>query len=152
MANTSCECEWPRTPPSTFPVRKLSWKLLQWPGQWPALQTLAFYCAFRICLCFVGHLDHRIELNRRTTRVGTFEVCVPRMSHYACFIIMQVLGSELTFLAIRNAELAAPPLFWPVNCIKIGGRVELLSEPTVYSLYCDLDSAIFISRLTFIGS
>ena len=40
----------------------------------------------------------------------------------------------------RHAELAIPPLFWPVNCIKIGGHVALsggrvLSGPTVYSLY-----------------
>ena len=50
--------------------------------------------------------------------------------------IMQVLASPLHFLANRDAELAIPPLFWPVNCIKIGGHVALLSDPTVYSLYC----------------
>ena len=50
--------------------------------------------------------------------------------------IMQVLASQLHFLANRDAGLAIPPLFWPVNCIKIGGRVALLSGPTVYSLYC----------------
>ena len=50
--------------------------------------------------------------------------------------IMQVLASQLHFLANRNAGLAIPPLFWPVNCIKIGGHVALLSGPTVYSLYC----------------
>ena len=49
---------------------------------------------------------------------------------------MQVLASQLHFLANRNAGLASPPLFWPVNCIKIGGHVALLSGPTVYSLYC----------------
>ena len=52
--------------------------------------------------------------------------------------IMQVLASQLHFLANRNAGLAIPPLFWPVNCIKIGGHVVLLSGPTVYSLYCDV--------------
>ena len=51
--------------------------------------------------------------------------------------IMQVLASQLHFLANKNAELAIPPLFWPVNCIKIGGHVAMLSDPTVYSLYCD---------------
>ena len=51
--------------------------------------------------------------------------------------IMQVLASQLPFLANRNAEQAVPPLFWPVNCIKIGRHVALLSDPTVYSLYCD---------------
>ena len=50
---------------------------------------------------------------------------------------MQVLASQLHFLANRNAGLAIPPLFWPVNCIKIGGHVALLSCPTVHSLYCD---------------
>ena len=50
--------------------------------------------------------------------------------------IMQVLASQLHFLVNKNAELAIPPLFWPVNCIKIGGHVALLSDPTVYSLCC----------------
>ena len=50
--------------------------------------------------------------------------------------IMQVLASQLPFLASRNAELAVPPLFWPDKCIKIGGHVALLSGPTVYTLYC----------------
>ena len=49
---------------------------------------------------------------------------------------MQVLASQLHFLANKNAELVIPPLFWPVNCIKIGGHVALLSDPTVYPLYC----------------
>ena len=46
---------------------------------------------------------------------------------------MQVLASQLHILANKNAEL---PLFWPVNCIKIGGHVALLSDPTVYCPYC----------------
>ena len=50
--------------------------------------------------------------------------------------IMQVLASQLPFLANRNAELAVPPLLWPVNCITIGGHVALSRGPTVYSLYC----------------
>ena len=41
--------------------------------------------------------------------------------------IMQVLVSQLPFLANRDFELAVPPLFWPVNCIKIGVYVALLS-------------------------
>ena len=73
---------------------------------------------------------------RKVTRVGTFEVSVP--THVALrMFIMQVLASQLHFLANRNAGLAIPPLLWPVNCIKIGGHVVLLSDPTVYSLYCD---------------
>ena len=51
---------------------------------------------------------------------------------------MQVLARQLLFLANRNAGQAIPPLCWPVNCIKIGGRVALVSDPTVYCLYCDL--------------
>ena len=51
---------------------------------------------------------------------------------------MQVLNSQLPFLANRNAELAVPPLFWPVKGINIGRHVELLSGPTVYFLYCGL--------------
>ena len=54
--------------------------------------------------------------------------------------IMQVLASQLHFLANRNAGLAIPPLFWPVNCIKIGGHVPLLSGPTAHSLCCVVDS------------
>ena len=54
---------------------------------------------------------------------------------------MQVLASQLLFLANRNAELAIPPLFWPVNSIKIGGHVALLSDPTVNCLYCGHSSA-----------
>ena len=49
--------------------------------------------------------------------------------------IMQVVASQLHFLANRNAELAILPLFWPVNCIKIGGRVVLLSCPSIYFLF-----------------
>ena len=58
--------------------------------------------------------------------------------------IMQVLASQLhiDFLANRNARLDIPPLFWPVNCIKIGGHVALLSGPTVYFLYCDISVLI----------
>ena len=55
--------------------------------------------------------------------------------------IMQVLASQLPFLANRNAELAVPPLFWPENCIKIGGHVALLSGPNVYSSYCGTNLA-----------
>ena len=80
---------------------------------------------------------HRIEINRKATRVGTFEVCVSTHVSLRMFI-MQVLASQLPFLANRNAELAVPPLFWPDTCIKIGGHVALLSGPTVYTLYCDV--------------
>ena len=68
--------------------------------------------------------------------------------------IMQVLASQLHFLTNKNAELAIPPLFWQVNCMKIGGHIALLSDPTVYSLYCAfllsrafLSSRAYLSRL-----
>jgi hypothetical protein len=73
-------------------------------------------------------------MDRRATEVGTFEVCV--LTHNALrMFIMQVLASQLHFLANRNAELAVPPLFWPVNCIKIGGHFALLSCPSIYFLF-----------------
>ena len=49
---------------------------------------------------------------------------------------MQVLASQLHFLVNRNDGQAISPLFWPVNCIKIGGHVALLSDPAVNCLYC----------------
>ena len=86
------------------------------------------------------------KIYRRVTRVGTFEVSVP--THVALrMFIMQVLASQLHFLANRNAGLAIPPLFWPVNCIKLGGHVLLLSGPTVYSLYCAPGSSRIWSQL-----
>ena len=73
-------------------------------------------------------------INSRVTRVGNFEVFASMHVALRMFII-QVLASQLHFLANKNAELAIPPLFWPVNCIKIGRHVALLSDPIVYSLY-----------------
>ena len=75
----------------------------------------------------------------RATRVGTFEVRVTTHVTLRVFI-MQILVSQLPFLANRNTELAVPLLFWPVNRMKIGGRVELLRGPTVYLLECALSS------------
>ena len=60
------------------------------------------------------------ELNRRATRVETFEVCVPTHAALRMFII-QLLVSELHFVTNRNAEVAYPLLFSPGNCMKIGG-------------------------------
>ena len=87
----------------------------------------------KLLKCTISTLYHRIEINRKATRVGTFEVCVS--THVSLrMLIMLVLASQLPFLANRNAELAVPPLFWPDKCIKIGGHVALLSGPTVYTL------------------
>ena len=59
----------------------------------------------------------------------------PYMSH--TYVHMQVLASQLHFLATSNVGLAIPSLFWQVNCIKIEDLyVALLSGPTQYSLYC----------------
>ena len=78
------------------------------------------------------------KINRRATRIGTFEVKVA--VHVAlCMFTMQVLAGQLPFLANRNAELAVPQFFWPVNCIEIGGHVELLSAPAVYCQNCAID-------------
>ena len=74
-------------------------------------------------------------MNSRATRVGTFEVCIP--THVTLrMLIMQVLDSQLHFLVNGNAKMTVPPLLWPVNRIKIGGHVELPSDPTIHSLYC----------------
>ena len=51
--------------------------------------------------------------------------------------IMQVLTSQLHFLVNRNAELAFPSLFWPVNCTKIG-HVALLGGPSINFLFYDV--------------
>ena len=76
-------------------------------------------------------------------------MCVP--THVALrMFIMQVLASQLHFLANKNAELAIPPLFWPVNCIKIGGHVALLSDPTVYSLYCAKYLRTLVENISFL--
>ena len=75
----------------------------------------------------VDHRNTAVTIQYRTDR----EVCV--LTHDTlCMFIMQVLASQLHFLANRNAELAVPPLFWPVNCLKIGRHVPLLSYPSIY--------------------
>ena len=61
---------------------------------------------------------------------------------------MQVLASQLFFLANRNAGQAIPPLFWPVNNIKIGGHVALLSDPSVNCLYCVIVRSISLIMTT----
>ena len=48
---------------------------------------------------------------------------------------MHVLASQLHFLANRNAELAIPPFFRPINCLKIGGHVALLCDPILFIPY-----------------
>ena len=48
---------------------------------------------------------------------------------------MQVLASQLHFLANRNPGLAIPPLFWPVNCIKIAGHVGTAFQMGYMHLY-----------------
>ena len=78
-----------------------------------------------------------MAMNRMVTRVRKFEISVP--THVAlCMFIMQVLASQLPFLADRNAKLAVRPSFWLVNCMKIGGHIALLNGPDVHSRYCCL--------------
>ena len=51
---------------------------------------------------------HRIGNDREATRVGIYEVC--NTARVALFMfIMQVLASQLHFLANRNAGLDVPP-------------------------------------------
>ena len=95
--------------------------------------------------CLLFYPEHKIEINRKATRVGTFEVYVSTHVSLRMFI-MQVLASQLPFLANRNAELAVSPLFWPVNCIKIGGHVALLSVPAVYSQCCAPSLCVFSTQ------
>ena len=55
------------------------------------------------------------------------------------------------FLANKNARLDIPPLFWPVDCLKIGEHVALLSCPTVHSLYCGFAFDNFVHPLKRCG-
>ena len=65
---------------------------------------------------------------------------------------MQVLASQLHFLANRNAELADPPLSWPVNCIKIGGHVALLSLFPIVCFKSEGITVVYIrEEFTFSG-
>ena len=99
-----------------------------------------------VCACETGYSGNGIncerkysfirytieeELKRRATRVGNFEVFVPGIVH----VHYVSSGQSIAFFADENAELAVPPLFWPVNCINIGGQVALPTSPTFYSLY-----------------
>ena len=61
---------------------------------------------------------------------------------------MQVLASQLLyFLATK---LAVPPLLWPVNCIKIGGHVALLSGPNICSVYVPLPKSFTLITIHII--
>ena len=105
---------------------------------WVTWKTHAVITHTRSSFSFLycGLLTHLLycieyEINRRATKVGTFEVCVLKHDALHMFI-MQVLASQLHFLANRNAELAVPSLFWPVNCIKIRALVALTAELPYY--------------------
>ena len=77
---------------------------------------------------FLTHsIYHRIQIHRRFTQFGTFEFCVPTHVVLRTFI-MQVLASQLHFLANRNIELAFSPLFWQVDCKNTAAHVALLSD------------------------
>ena len=53
---------------------------------------------------------HRIEINTRAIRVGTFKVYVHTHVALRMFIV-QFLPSQLPFLANTNTKMAVPPLF-----------------------------------------
>ena len=87
------------------------------------------------CYGFQAYVAEQ-KINRKVTRIKTFEVYVA-MHVALCMFIMLVLASQLlSGQSHRNAGLAIPPLFWPVHGIKIWGHVALLSGPTVHSLCC----------------
>ena len=74
-------------------------------------------------------------MKSRDTQVGTFEVC--HSTHVALrMFIMQVLASQLHFLANRNADLFTNTLARQMH--KIEGHVELPSNSSVHSLYCGI--------------
>ena len=78
------------------------------------LYSALVYAAMLCCQFMFGGLFggfyHRMEINRRATRDGTFVVCVPTHVALRIFII-HILASQMHFPANRNAELAVPPLF-----------------------------------------
>ena len=87
----------------------------------------------------------RLHLNStRCFRIRNLRphACFIKHVHYAGS------GQSLHFLANRNPGLANPPLFWPVNCIKIRGHVALLSGPTVYSLYWGINIGGHVALLS----
>ena len=71
-------------------------------------------------------VDGAVEVTSPSHRIVN-KVCVPTHVAFRIFV-MQVLASQLLFLASRNAGLAISPLFWPVNCIKIGGGACCAAE------------------------
>jgi hypothetical protein len=56
--------------------------------------------------------------------------------------IKQVLACQLSLLANRNVGPAAPSLFRPVNWLKIGAHVTLLSCLSGYLLFCEPNSLV----------
>ena len=60
----------------------------------------------------------------------------PCMVHYACSLCR--FWAELAVLLILLLYCCVPPLLWLVNCVIMEKNVALLSDLTVYSLYCAL--------------
>ena len=79
----------------------------------------------------LNHLSYHHRIGNKQSHLSrNVEVCV--LTHTASrMFIMQVLASQLHFVANRNVELTVPPLCWPVNCTKIGRHVGLLSGTSV---------------------
>ena len=77
-----------------------------------------------------------VEKYRKMWKIQSCEVCdFCTVLYYARFCIIIVFCISLHFLAKRDDELAFPPLFWSVSCIKIGGHVALLSCLSIYFLF-----------------
>ena len=49
--------------------------------------------------------------------------------------------------SLYDLKANVPPLFWPVNCIKIQGHVALLSDSTAYSPYCGWQCQYWVAQL-----
>ena len=81
-------------------------------------------------------MKQRIASSEDDSQKNELKTLKPLFIIFIAYSLVVLLASQFHFLANKNAELAISPLFWPVNCIKIGGHVALLSDPTVHSLYC----------------
>ena len=91
--------------------------------------------------CYKG-LNHRIEnkekghSSRNLWSLYAHACRITRVHYAGSGQSIAFSGQWKRWTGYSAIELAIPPLFWPVNCIKIGGHVALLSDPTVYSLCC----------------
>ena len=72
-----------------------------------------------------GTAVHTVSYTKN--KMSFIRLCMCTYVHY--YIHYVGTGQSIAFSG-QNAILAIPPLVWPVNCIKIGGHVALLSVST----------------------